>query len=158
MVIWNTDLEKKKFLNLIKGTVSVISSDSPCKDSISWFKTVSLKAFSDQVWIRYQSFCFLNCSFSFAVSLQKWLAHYLLQEAMKKLTEINTFSQKNDGFFHILYKIKVFNGTVVNLALPSLNGGSLEITRTVPLIKPETAQWLHVEFSNLELQLWIFKK
>ena len=145
------------FFNLINGTISVISSDSPCKDGNAWFKTVPLKAFSDQVWIIYQCFYFLKCSFSFAVSLQKWLAQDLLQEAMKKLTEINSLSQKNDGFFHILYKIKVFNGSVVDLALPSLHGGSLEIKLPIPLIKPETAQWLHVEFSNLELQLWKLK-
>ena len=30
---------------------------------------------------------------------------------------------------------KAFKGTAVNLALPSLHGGSLEIARTVPLTK-----------------------
>ena len=34
----------------------------------------------------------------------------------------------------------IFNGSVVDLALPSLPGGSLEIKLPMPLIKPETAQ------------------
>ena len=34
---------------LLKGTVSVISSDPPCKDGNARFTTVSLKALSDQV-------------------------------------------------------------------------------------------------------------
>ena len=37
----------------IKGTVSVISSDPPCKYGNDWFTTVALKSLSDQVWIRY---------------------------------------------------------------------------------------------------------
>jgi len=34
---------------MLRGTVSVISSDPPCKDSNSRFTTVPLKALSDQV-------------------------------------------------------------------------------------------------------------
>jgi len=43
------------------------------------FKTLLLKASSGQVWIRYQCFVSLNCSFLFADSHQKckWLAHFL---------------------------------------------------------------------------------
>ena len=33
----------------IKGTVSVISSDPPCKDGNGWFTTVPLIILSDQV-------------------------------------------------------------------------------------------------------------
>ena len=33
----------------IKGTVSVISSDPPCKDGNARFTTVPLKALSDQI-------------------------------------------------------------------------------------------------------------
>ena len=36
--------------------------------------------------------------------------------------------------FLIRKSFKFFNGIVVNRALPSLNGGSLEITLTVPLV------------------------
>ena len=43
--------------------------------------------------------------------------------------EINTF----DGIFNIFIS---FKGTVVNRALESLNGGSLELTLTVPLKGP----------------------
>ena len=39
-------------------------------------------------------------------------------------------SKKNDGFFHIFDQIKVLR---VNQTLPSLHGGSLEITLTIPL-------------------------
>ena len=34
---------------VLKGTVSVISSDPPCKDDNARFSTVPLKALSDQV-------------------------------------------------------------------------------------------------------------
>ena len=30
------------------------------KDDNAWFTTVPLKALSDQVWIRYQCFCFVE--------------------------------------------------------------------------------------------------
>ena len=43
------------------------------------------------------------------------------------------FDLKNDGIFKIFDQIKDFKGTVVNRTLPSLHGGSLEITLTVPL-------------------------
>ena len=39
---------------IVKGTVSIISSDSYCRDVNAGFRTVPLKALSDQVWIRYQ--------------------------------------------------------------------------------------------------------
>ena len=45
-----------------------------------------------------------------------------LEETTEKFTEINTFQVG-----------KAFKGTVVNRALSSLRGGSLEITLTVPL-------------------------
>ena len=52
---------------------------------------------------------------------------------MEKLTEINTFRVRiKYGFFHIIEQTKV-KGTVVNRALPSLQGGSLAITHTVHL-------------------------
>ena len=35
-------------VRVIKGNVSVISSDSSCKDDNAWFTTVPLKPFSDQ--------------------------------------------------------------------------------------------------------------
>ena len=50
----------------IKGTVSVNSSDPPCKDGNARFKTSTLKTVSDKVWILYKFFVYLNCSFSSA--------------------------------------------------------------------------------------------
>ena len=61
----------------LKGTVSVISSDPPCKDGNARFTTVPLEAFL--IKYDYESdinvFLSLKCLFSFAVSLRKWLAH-----------------------------------------------------------------------------------
>ena len=58
----------------LKGTVSIISSYFSRKDCNNWFTMVSLKALSDQVWIRYQIFYFENWLFLTVDSLQKWLA------------------------------------------------------------------------------------
>ena len=74
-------------------------------------------------------FVSLNCSFSFPVSLRKELFHFW---------HINNGSrnkQKNDNFFHIFIRLRFlgFQGTVLNRALQSLHGGSLEITLTVTL-------------------------
>ena len=55
---------------------------------------------------------------------------------MEKLTEINTFQVRKTtvySYFFIRLRLR-YKGTVVNRALPSLHGGSLEITLTVPLI------------------------
>ena len=85
--------------------VSVMSCNLPCNDGNARFTTVPWKALSIQVWIRYHCFCL----FSFVVSLRKWKLHFMLtNEPMKKLTNINTFSQKNDGIiFKIFDQIKV---------------------------------------------------
>ena len=45
---------------LFKGTVTVILISSPCKDGNAPCTTVLSKGLSDQVWIRYQCFCFLE--------------------------------------------------------------------------------------------------
>ena len=59
-------------------------------------------------------------------------AHFLFTRSNGIIIRIKPFScQKNDVFFHIFDQIKV--SRVVNLALPSLHGGPLEITRTIPL-------------------------
>ena len=39
-------------LNTVKGIVTVILSDPPCKYGNAQFTTVPLKALSDPVWIR----------------------------------------------------------------------------------------------------------
>ena len=43
-----------------KGTVNVIKGNPPCKDGNTRFTQVPIKALSDQVGMRYQSFCFLE--------------------------------------------------------------------------------------------------
>ena len=87
----------------VKWTVSVFSSDHPCKDG-----NARINKLSDQVWIRYPCFCFFSCLFSFAGSLRKWLAHYLRWEAIEKLISMkHVVTQKTDGIFHIFDQIKV---------------------------------------------------
>ena len=50
------DFSKQGRIVLLKGTVSVISSDSSCKDDDARFTTVPLKPFSDQKCGRYRRF------------------------------------------------------------------------------------------------------
>ena len=57
---------KKNFrICILKGTVSVISSDPPFKDGNVRFTTVTLKTLFNQVWIRYQCLKLWN--------FQKWV-------------------------------------------------------------------------------------
>ena len=48
--------------------------------------------------------------------------------------EINNFRVRKTTVSSIFLSDQGFNGTVVNRALPSFHGGSLEITLTVPLV------------------------
>ena len=83
----------------------------------------------DQVWIRYQCFCFFKLHIFICGFVQKWLAHFLFVRSNGEVYRNTHFSrQKNDVIYHIFNQINV-----VNRALPSLLGGSLEITLTVPL-------------------------
>ena len=59
-------------------------------------------------------------------TLQKWLAHFLL-------IRNNWERVKKRLFFLHFWPNSGFKDTVLNLALLSLHGGSLEITRTAPL-------------------------
>ena len=82
-------------------------------------------------------FVSLNCSFSFTVSLQKLLAHFL------------KFTRNAQNFFLNDYHFwSGFRGTVVNRVLSSLHRVSLEITLTVPLSCKEMVQQL-LKFNNL---------
>ena len=74
----------------MKGDVSVISSDPPCKDGNAWFTTVLLKALSDQVWIKYQC---LNFKIIFFVPL--WIGQL---EWMFLNCVYNPFNSKNTLF------------------------------------------------------------
>ena len=62
-----------------KGSLSVILSDRPL------IHNCTLKALSDQVFIRYPCFK-MFLFFSFLVALQKCIAHFLAWETMKKLS------------------------------------------------------------------------
>ena len=68
------------------GTVSVISSNPCCKDGNVRFTTVSLKALSNQVWIRNRCYFFFNCGFSTEVTCNFY--------GGKELSESNTFKPK----------------------------------------------------------------
>jgi len=61
--------------NIVEGTVSIISSDPPYTDGSTRFTTVPLKAWSDQILIRYAinaCFCFFKLLLIlFVGSLQK---------------------------------------------------------------------------------------
>ena len=89
---------------LFKGTVSKISS-----------ATIYAKmAMPDLQWYRrrerYVWTCMISmfCSFSFAVSLQKWLAHFLFIRRNGEIPRNKHFtSEKNDVIFHIIDQIKV---------------------------------------------------
>jgi len=76
-------------LNNRKGCLSVISSYPPCIDTR--FTTVPLKALSDQARMKHVCFVLLNCSFSFLVSVEKLLAHFLILRSNEKYTERYTF-------------------------------------------------------------------
>ena len=56
-----------------KGTIGVISSDSPCKDGNARFSRVHLKPLSDQVWIRYAWICYFNLWFLWKSDLRIFL-------------------------------------------------------------------------------------
>ena len=60
-----------------KGTVSVISSEPPCKDDTERFTTVPLMILF--IYTVYFHFCF--------VFQQKWVAHFLLIRKTEKITE-----------------------------------------------------------------------
>ena len=48
--------------------------------------------------------------------------------------QINSLKKQKHGHLLNTWSDKAFKGTVVNRTLPSLQGGLLEITLTVPLI------------------------
>ena len=111
----------------LKGTVSVISSDPSNHKWRCLIINGPIKAWSDQVWIRYSRFCFRKW---FTIICGFWTRKILriscLSETTEKFTEINTFRVKNDIFFHIFYQNNL-KSTVGNWALLSLHGGLIKI-------------------------------
>ena len=93
---------KITIFSFLKGTVSVISSDTPDKDGNARFTTVTLKALSVQVWMCINVYNFENWLLITVVSLQKKprIKHFVTH-----------------------WLDKVFNGTIVNQALSSLHWG-----------------------------------
>ena len=94
---------------LFKGTVSVISSDTPCTHGNVRFTTVPLKPFADHLEDFHILLYFRNAKVNFVEN-----------------PHTNTYLT-DEGF----------EGTVVNQALSSLHGESHEITLTVPLKRNE---------------------
>ena len=103
-----------------------------CKDVNARFTTVPLRALSNHVLIRHINVYNLkNRLFSMAVSLQKCIEHFHIQE----LSELNTFKplKTTTSSTHGYWSDKGFKNTVVNRALTSLHLESFEITLKVPL-------------------------
>ena len=70
----------------------------------------------------FHDFVLLNCLFSFVVSLQERLWHFLpIRNNREIISNKYVSGWKNDVIFHIFDQIKV-SGTVVNRALPSFLG------------------------------------
>ena len=107
----------------------------PSNGNVQFTATVDLK---DQVWIR----C-INVFFFFNVCFHFWfLCHlriYCVTETMEKLSDCSSFWVSKTKIKHF-WSDRVFKGIVVNRALPSLHGGSFEITLTVPLYKSFSGQ------------------
>ena len=88
-----------------------------------------------EVWYRYINiFVSLTCFFSTMVSLRKWFAHSLCIRSNEETAEINTIQVRKTTISSTFLIRLSFKGNVINRTLPSLHGGSLEITLTVPLI------------------------
>ena len=109
--IWNVKL---------KGTVNIISSCPPYKDGNARFTTIPFKALSVQEWIRINVYNFENLfKFGFLYNLR-------IFPAGKPFGIVITNSFKSIKTSKLSSCLISFKGTVVNRALPSLNGGSLK--------------------------------
>ena len=126
--------ENTNLIFWINGTVRVISSEPPCKNSNVRFANVPLILCLIKCVLDIFCFCFFKL-FLFIIFLRKWLAYFLLiriivMENIQNETlyeYITIFFLSNHGF----------KGTVGNRVLPSLHGGSLEIKLTAPLMKTD---------------------
>ena len=66
------------------------------------------------------------------VRIDSFFLYSLLSDTMNK-SELNSFRVMETTIFPHFYQIRILLGDVVDRTLPSLHGGSLEITLTVPL-------------------------
>ena len=111
----NKNYQKIIFLN---GTVRVISCDSPCKDG----NALEVKIWS-KMW-KILSFFLLEKYFFLII-------YQMLLITKKCSSQCNFHREKNHEYLINTWSDKAFDGKVVNRALSSLHGGSLEITLTV---------------------------
>ena len=88
-----------------------------------------IKTVEDNVVFRTQS-VFVSVSFPKAFISKKYASHFVEKSEMK----MNSLKMNKHECLIQTWSGKAFKGPVVNRALPSLDGGSLEITLTVPLI------------------------
>ena len=113
-----------EFQFFFNWTVSVISCHHSCKDCNARFTMVE-NFISSSMNININVFVSLNCLFSFAISLRKRFAHFLFKksngETRRKKKHLS--NQRNGGSYTFFMRLSL--GTVVNLGLPSLHGGSL---------------------------------
>ena len=96
----------------LKGTVSVILSDPPCKDG------------------KCSTSVYISVNFQLLLISNKYAGYFCRETA----NENRQYKETKHGYLIHNWSDKAFYGNVVNLALPSLHTwGWLEITPTVPL-------------------------
>ena len=128
-------LELRKERKELKGTVSVISSDPPCKAGHTWFTTLPLKPFSFNnvedivVFLGLKVFVSEN-SYMFACSRNAPVTY-----AEKPNLTLKRFSNYKHGYLIYAWADKAFKGTVVYIRYCHLcmEQRSLQNTVTVPL-------------------------
>ena len=91
----------------------------------------TLKSF---VWSELDSHFFVswNCLFLFAVSIQKWLAHFLYTRINGEISRFKHVSGQEKNIFHIFIRSRS-QGYRCKLCIVMFAWGSLQISRTVPL-------------------------
>ena len=63
------------FLLVFKGSVSVISSDPPCKDNTARLPTVPFESLSDDVWTEVDKYVFVSLNYLFSFVTCAFLAY-----------------------------------------------------------------------------------
>ena len=102
---------------LITGTVSIIFRDPPCKDGNVRFTIVSLKAFSNELWILYYVYNFENWLFSIVGSIQKWLEPFCSRIKYRSYKNFTLLNLEKLQYLSYYWSDKGFKGTVVNRTL-----------------------------------------
>ena len=118
----------------IKGTVNVFLSDPVLVEWHVRFTTLSLKALSSQVWIRYHVFVFKTGYFQLGGLSINDLCISCTLEKIEKLSEFKTSQAR---------KTKLSSSLLIRLNwvplyidhIPHVNGGLLEITMTAHFVR-----------------------